>query len=65
MILIHDGDDIYAIPKEMCKEYFKLSGEDLEHAHKALAAGESDVEGQAYDGTWNSKVEIDWGVYQR
>lgn len=61
MILIHDGNDIYAIPKEMCKEHFKLSGEGLEYAHKMLAESESDVEGQSYGrgGTFEY-TEINW-----
>lgn len=44
-IIIADGENIYAIPSDVCEKYM-LSGELFEGAQEYLASLENDVEGQ-------------------
>lgn len=46
VVLVPNGDAVYAVPVEVCEQY-ALEGDALAAAKSALS-GESDVEGQSY-----------------
>ena len=46
VILVSNGDAVYAVPTDVCEKY-KLEGGDLKAAQGALE-GEGDVEGQSF-----------------
>jgi len=48
VVLIPNGDAVYAIPTDVCKKY-ALEGEELDGAKKALTNSGGDVEGQYYE----------------
>lgn len=54
VVLVANGDNVYAVPTDICEKY-ALTGDELEGAKKSLSAEESDVEGQNL--RWNSRHE--------